>query len=95
MQASLLDNTFEMKLIAFPFLTDRSEWDPHLSPLHSEIKQDALRIHARNNLEIRSEAQSFNSTINGSCEQPIYPYDPRVVVHEAIAEITKLIQDTF
>jgi hypothetical protein len=89
-QRSFLDETFKVKTIVYPVLTERSTWDPHLTPLYKEVKKNTSQIAYRNNLEVNIEAKAFDSEYCNFSEEIDFSYDPRAVLHEAMIEIKLL-----
>jgi hypothetical protein len=90
MQISLLNSSLGIETIAFPLLSERSTWDPHLRPLHAEIGIRRRQISARIRLEISSHFQGLQCTGAGASDELIFPYDSTACIREAVDEINHL-----
>ena len=92
MQMCLLDQSFNMRGMAIPILSERSTWDPHLRPLYLEALINIDQISTRSLLQIRSEAAALGSSDNCVDKGTLFSYDLIGAANEAVCEIKNLIQ---
>ena len=93
MQMCLLDQSFNMRGMAIPILSERSTWDPHLRPLYLEALINIDPLCTGSLLQIRAEAAALGSSDVCVNKDAFFVYDLLGAANEAVCEISNLIQE--
>lgn len=91
MQICMLDTAFDMPHIAFPFLSERSTWDPHLTSLYLKVMQNLAHGCVGSLFQICCEAEALDPSNISIGNDNGYPYDLTMARNEAISEILYLV----
>jgi hypothetical protein len=94
-QIALVSLKAGVRTIAFPVLTHRSTWDPHLSILCSEITTNLYKVSAVNFPHVYSECSTLTSSDDCGRNKKFFQYNSQLALIEAMSEISDLISEVF